>query len=600
MTRSHGKLPETAPDEIDRLFRDLTARRLSRRQALRRGVALGLSAPFITALLAACGGDDDDDDDAQATTTTTGQPAGGTVTAAAGQATATGGTAVSGGTLTIIQTGSIPDMDPQSSYNSDASALYYGTYEMLLILDGSDTFKYKPMLADSWESNADQTEWSFKIADGIKFHDGTDCDAAAVVASFQRFHQLGLGPVGVITRFVENPEDITAPDKNTITFKLKYGTDIFLAAMASQYGPLVVSPAAMEEHKTDNDPYAHEWFRENMVGTGPYKLKEHVLGEHVILERFPEYHRGWEGAHFDEIVFRNVEELQTRRTLVESGEADALTFSLTAEDVVSIQEEGKLRVEIYDSTNADWVSFNVVRHPDPKVRQAWAWAFPYEEVRSGVYQQLIETSSGPNTPTTRGYPTNGFIYTTDLDKAKQLLDEAGYDTSETLEYWVVSGDTEGEAIAQLFQANLQELGVDMEIVGKEEGAYEDFFYGEAPGEERPHFFSGGWWPDYNDAWNEIHPNFHSQSQQTAAGGNVSFYSNQQVDELLDKSATMSSGPEYDATIAEINKILVEDDPAAAFLGSVRWYSIFNPKVKGFSYNPIYMNTYNIYDMYREE
>ncbi len=370
--------------------------------------------------------------------------------------------------------------------------------------------------------------------------------------------------------------------------------------MASQYGPLVVSPTAMEENKTAEDPFAHEWFRENMVGTGPYKLKENVLGDHVILDRFPEYHRGWDGAHFDEIVFRNVEESQTRRQLVESGDADALTQTLTAADVTAMQEEGKTQVLVYDSTNAAWTAFNIVRIPDPKVRQAFAWAYPYEEIRTGVYEQLIEATSGPCTPTTLGYPKDGFIYTTDLDKAQQLLDEAAFDTSETLEFWIDSGDTESQAIAQLFQANLQQLGITVEIVEREEGALTDFRYGEAPGEERPHFITSGWWPDYNDAWNEIHPNFHSQSGQTAAGGNQHVYSNAEVDRLLDESSTMSSGPEYDAIIAEINKILVEDDPAAAFDGSVKWYTIMVSNLRGFVYNPLYMNTYNVYDMYRVE
>ena len=63
---------------------------------------------------------------------------------------------------------------------------------------------------------------------------------------------------------------------------------------------------------------------------------------------------------------------------------------------------------------------------------------------------------------------------------------------------------------------------------------------------------------------------------------------------------LSSGSKYDETIATINKILVEDDPAAAFNGSIRWYTIMVPNLRGFVYNPIYMNTYNIYDMYRVE
>ena len=147
---------------------------------------------------------------------------------------------------------------------------------------------------------------------------------------------------------------------------------------------------------------------------------------------------------------------------------------------------------------------------------------------------------------------------------------------------------------------MQELGITVEITEREEGALTDFYYGEAPGEERPHFFLSGWWPDYNDAWNEIYPNFHSQSGQAATGGNQHAYVNAEVDRLLDESSTMSSGAEYDETIAAINQILVEDDPAGAFLGSVKWYTIMVPNLRGFVYNPLYMNTYNVYDMYRVE
>ncbi|MEZ4570439.1 MAG: ABC transporter substrate-binding protein [Thermomicrobiales bacterium] len=419
-------------EQLSKLLTGANGRRLSRRQLLHRGLALGLSIPALGALLAACGGDDDDDDDddsggsdSNEPTATSGDSGGDEATATSGdgggdEPTATSGdsgggdeTPINGGTLTIIQTGSIPDLDPQSAYDSDASAIFFGAYEMLLRLRGSDTFEYEPMLADSWESNADQTEWSFNIPDGIMFHDGTVCDANAVAVSLQRFHEMGLGPVNVISRFVASPDDITAPDANTVTFKLSYGTDIFLAAMASQYGPLIVSPTAVEENATDDDPFAHEWFRENVVGTGPYKLDEHDLGNFIRLVRFEDFHGGWEGNHFDEIIFRNVEESTTRRQLLEAGEADALTWSLTPEDVVQIEEQGELTVQRYDTTNANWVLFNYERLPDLLVRQALAWAFPYDAVRDEIYQGLVVASSGAITPTTLGYPkTASFIQPT--------------------------------------------------------------------------------------------------------------------------------------------------------------------------------------------
>ena len=618
-TQTGNNTPDSDDQPVAEPLREAGMRRVTRRDVLRRGIALGLSAPAIGWLLAACGGNNNGGN--APISTTTGGGAGPSPTVATGGGAATtptsgsmvsgspvskspvsgspsSGTAQNGGRLTLIITGNVPDLDPQSAYDSTASSVFFGTHEMLVRLKGSNTFEYEPMLAEKWEASADNTTWTFTIPSGVTFHDGSPCDGEAVAASMRRFHQMGLGPVNVITRFVAAPEDITAPDANTVQFKLSFGTDIFIAAMASQYGPLVVSPAAMAANKTDADPYAHEWFRSNPIGTGPYKLKEYVQNDYITLERFQQFHRGWDGAHFDEIVFRIVTEAATRRQIVEAGQGDALTFSLTPEDVVAIEQAGKLAVLRYDSTNADWVAMNYVKFADLRVRTAFAWAFPYDEVRSGIYRNLIVASSGPTTTTTRGYPKNGFIYTTDMAKAKQLLDESGWDKSQKLEFWISSASASGKALAQLFQASLQTLGISMDIIQKEEGSLTEFMYGEAPAEQRPHFVYWGWWPDYNDAWNEIYPNFHTKSI-VPNGSNALYYSNAQVDQLLDKSAGSLGAAEYDQTIADINKVLVEDDPAAIFLGSNQWYTVMQPNIKGFTPNPIYINTYNVYDMYRE-
>ena len=152
-----------------------------------------------------------------------------------------------------------------------------------------------------------------------------------------------------------------------------------------------------------------------------------MQNDHITLERFDDYHMGWEGPHFDEVVFRIVTENATRRSLVEAGEADATTQNLTPKDVTSVESAGKLAVLKYDSTAVYWTAMNGFTIPDPTVRQGFAYAFPYEEVRTGVYEGLIEETSGPCTPTTRGYDKNGFIYKTDLDKAKQILTDAGWD-----------------------------------------------------------------------------------------------------------------------------------------------------------------------------
>ena len=113
--------------------------------------------------------------------------------------------------------------------------------------------------------------------------------------------------------------------------------------MASSYGPYVVSPAAVEANKTDDDPYAHEFFLANAVGTGPYKLVENNIKEQLAFERFEEYHGGWDGNHFQTVIFRVVPENATRRQIMEQGEADAATNVLTPEDYEALKAVPELQ-----------------------------------------------------------------------------------------------------------------------------------------------------------------------------------------------------------------------------------------------------------------
>jgi ABC-type transport system substrate-binding protein len=180
------------------------------------------------------------------------------------------------------------------------------------------------------------------------------------------------------------------------------------------------------------------------------------------------------------------------------------------------------------------------------------------------------------------------------------LTDAGWDFSKKLTYKVESESETAKAVAQLFQANLQQLGISMDINQMETGASTDLDYGAAAGDERPDFFAWSWWPDYNDAYNEIYPSFYSQSNQTAAGPNSTFYSDKRLDEILDTVAPGVPDDQYNTLLAEANSILTEKNPGGLYYGSVLWYTIMAKNIQGFQPNPIYINTYNLYDMYRTE
>jgi len=597
------------------LIADASRLRLSRRDIIKRGLAMGLSVSTIGWVLAACGSSN------KSTTTSGGGGTGSTATAASGGSTATsaasgtsstgasgtptagtgltGGTPINGGTFTVLFNGTIADFDPQSAYDSLASCAFFGTYEMLIRLKGNSTSDYLPMLAKEWSKNADGSEWTFTLFDNIKFHDGSVCDANAVVFSFQRFVKMGRGPHDVVGRFIDNPDtDITAPDAKTVKFKLKTPNPIFEAAIASQYGPFVVSMDAVNKNKTTNDEWAHEWFVKNMVGTGPYKVSSIDQNQQIVLEKFPDYYRGWDGNHFDKIVMRIVEDTATRRQLIEGGSADGLTFSLTPQDYIAMKSNPKLQAIDYPTTNANWTIMNYGdRLSDVTVRTGFCYAFPYDDVRTGVYKGLIDKSGGPLTPTTAGYDKNIFIYETDLDKAKQMI-STKFNAGEKFSYMFSSGDDSQAQVAQLFQANLQKIGYQLDLRQVERATETDLAYGDSPPPQRPDFFGDwGWWPDYNDGYNEIYPNFDSKSA-GSAGSNAGFYKNARVDEILDTLGPGVSETDYNNLLAECQNILVQKDPASIFWGAVRWYTVLGADIRGFEWNPIYMNTYYFYDMYR--
>ncbi len=583
---------------------------MTRRDVLHRGLALGLSSALIVSLLAACGGDDDDDSDsatategdaesgaAEPTATNTPVPVGrATATPAAVEPTATPADSRNlsdNRTFSMAFTGGVPDVDPQSAYDNQASSMFLAVYEMLLRLKGPSTFEYEPMLAVAWESNDDLTEFTFTLREGAMFHDGSVCDAQAVKDSLTRFHDMGRGPVDVIGRFIDDPaSQMEVVDDVTIKFIMNKPEPLFLAAMSSEYGPLIVSPTGVEEHKTADDECAHEWYSQNMIGTGPYIPIEIEAQERFRFERFPD----WNGAEhfFDEIIARVVQEGITRRQLLEANEIDAVAV-LPADDIVALRSDPDINVVSYDTTQCNWIRLNYARL-DRDMREALCWAFPYDDVIDQVLQGLAK-KQGPIADTVVGFDPTIELYDTDLDKAKELFDAAGYD-GEDLEYILAEGNADDDAIAQLFQASLAEIDISLKITRVDRSALIDMAYGDSPPEERPHMMSSGWWPDYNDSYNQLFPNFHPDSA-GSNGSNSMFYGNVEVGDLLDRARDAATEEELVDLTSQILQIMIRDDPAAVFYAQITRSTMLRNDIKGFSPNGIYIASYNFHEMWRE-
>jgi peptide/nickel transport system substrate-binding protein len=593
------------PVPLDRIWKEMNANEVTRRDVLKKAMYLGLSVPIITTLLSACGEEDDDEavDAGEPDTDEAEEPEDDEDEAAdepvdddeEDVADDDDRNLSDNREFAIAFTGGIPDQDPQSAYDNQASSLFLGVYEMLIRLDGESTFEYQPMLAQEWEANDDLTEFTFTIPDNAMFHDGTVCDAEAVKRSFVRFHQMGRGPVSVITRFIDDPEEeIEVLDDVTVRFTTANPEPLFLPAIASAYGPFVVSPTAWDDNATDDDPFAHEFFSQNMVGTGPYMVTEARPQERFILDRFDDYHS--EAPFFDRITARVVPEDPTRRSLLESGEINGVAV-LPAEDLDALEQDPNVQVIDYDSTQTNWLRMNHALLDDPTAKLGFAHAFPYRAVNEDIYMGRAY-QQGPVADNLVGFDSSIELHEEDLDLAAELLAEAGIGEGDVFNLMYAGGDAPSAATVELFQANLAQIGITLELEQVDRSAIIELNYSDTPPEDRPHFNLGGWWPDYNDSWNQLYPNFHSESA-GSAGSNSMYYNNAEFDEYLDQMRDADTEEELVEATGNAIQVLMWDDPGGIFYQQIVRTTSLSADIRGFVPNGIYIAGYNFHEMWRE-
>ncbi|MCC7023280.1 MAG: ABC transporter substrate-binding protein [Thermomicrobiales bacterium] len=569
---------------MGRLLKLARSGRASRRQLLETGLRLGLASPVILSLIEAA--------PRTASAASSAPPAATEPAPAAAQET-------SSGAFTVLLTSGTEDIDPHYTYSEIASALALGVYEMLLILKGDSTDEFEPMLAESWEVSDDRSTYTFHLYPDVMFQDGTPANAQAVKDSYTRWIELGGSPVNVITRFCDSPDKMEVVDETTLRFNLGSPQPLFLSAMASSYGPMVISPTAIKENATADDPYAHEWAKQFAVGSGPYTLESNSVSEGMVLKRFDGYHKGWEGNHFDTIIFRVVPEDATRRQLLERGEADAASQNLSIDVVDQMRSEPNVQVIEYPTTYVRWAIMNSPRLLTKEVRQGFSYAYPYDDLINVVFKGMMKRS-GPIPDNVRGYDPNVFLYQTDLEKAKQLILSGGFKEGEIFEYMADANEQTDQTIAQLFQANMQQMGFGLDIISVDYATVESTVYGDAPAEEKPHVIGGwGWWPDYNDPWNQLAPNF-LKDQIGGGGSNGGAWVNERFEEIMAQAEHFESEEQLDTLMKEAQNILTEQDPPVIYVGQSINYTVLGKDIRGFVPNPLYLQSYNFYSMSREK
>jgi peptide/nickel transport system substrate-binding protein len=258
----------------------------------------------------------------------------------------------SGGSITVGLELDIPGFDPLKVgvFDTSAETAAAAIFDTLVALD--DNGKPVPKLALSWTHSDDYRTWTFKLRQGVKFHDGTPFNAEASKANFDR--QKDPANKCRCAFYIAGIKDVQAPDEYTLVYNLTDPSVNFPAILTIQSSNNVIqSPTAW---KTKGDDY-----NRNPVGTGPFILKSWTAGDRMVLEKNPDY---WNKGHpyLDRIVLKPLPDAQSRFASLQSGEADIVwDDEYDADNIARAQKDPKMKVHTYAGSGAAVYAFNTKR-----------------------------------------------------------------------------------------------------------------------------------------------------------------------------------------------------------------------------------------------
>lgn len=475
-------------------------------------------------------------------------------------ATATsGGTPVpkKGGTLVIGYDGDVDTLDPAGTTSGLTARIARLMLEHLVELDAmSPPGKPQtllPALASSWQVSTDGLTYTFKIRDGVKFHDGTPVDAEAVKFNYDRctdeshpfFNARFKSVTSQQYRWVKGVE---AVDPKTVRFILRTPFADFITA---QFRPspytLFVSPTAMKK-------YGVTGIGENPVGTGPFRFVEWQKGQRIVLERNPDYYGAM--PNIDKIIIRPIAESAARQAALDAGEVD-INFSLTPDLIDRVKANSKQRLILNESPGGVWYwILNTKDAPtaDKRVRQAMNYAVNWERIAKDLMKDTLQVATQPMAPDNFYYDSSYRFYTYDPAKAKALLKESGV-TDLKLKALITNTlvfGTDPLAMNQLIQANLKDVGIEVTFEALDFAA----FAAKVARGTQPDLQAAqtNWTNDLPYALEQL---FHS-SFLAPSGPNRGYYKNEQVDALLEQGRGEQDDAKRRDLYRQAQRLIVED------------------------------------------
>lgn len=365
------------------------------------------------------------------------------------------GAAASASEITVGVYSAFSTLDPYDASDTLSQNVAKSFYEGLFGFDKD--MKLQNVLAESYEVSDDGLVYTVKLRKGVKFSDGEPFNAAAVKANFERV----INPDKHLTRYTlyKNIDRIEAVDEYTVKFHLKEAFSAFINQLAHPSG-VMMCPKILNLPKKD--------IAFNPCGTGPYTLEKYNPAEYLIVKKNPNY---WQAGlpKLDRINFRPVLEDATRVAMLRTGEAQYCDV-VPPEQVERLKEAKNIVVEVAPSIVQRQIYLNNTKKPfsDVRVRKALNYGLNKEALVKVLFKGYAAPATGV-APQGIDYATQFGAWPYDVNKAKELLKEAGYPNGFTATLWAASNSSANQKLLQFLQQQYSRIGVKLQVRALEAG-----------------------------------------------------------------------------------------------------------------------------------
>lgn len=323
-----------------------------------------------------------------------------------------------------------------------------------------DRDKFKPELAEDMQVG--DMSATFKLRKNAKFHDGTPVTAKDVKWSLDRSVSVGGFPTFQMSAgSLKKPEQFVIVDDHTVRVDFATKDRLTIPDLAVIV-PCVINSELVKKNASEKDPWGLEYTKMQTAGGGAYRVTKWTAGTEVVMERNDDWVCG-PLPKIKRVIWRMVPQAGNRRALLERGDAD-MSYELPYKDFQEIKANGKLDVVSLPFSNGiQYIGMNVTKAPfdNPKVRQAVAYAIPYQKIIDAVLFGLANPMFGASAdkPTEVAWP-QPHKFNTDIAKAKALLAEAGYPNGfETTISFDLGFAVVNEPLCVLVQESLGQIGI---------------------------------------------------------------------------------------------------------------------------------------------